>query len=469
MRAFMDKDFLLQSDTAKTLYHEHAAKMPIIDYHCHINPQEIMENVRFENITRAWLGGDHYKWRQMRTVGVSEEFITGNAPDREKFQKFCETMPLLIGNPIYHWSHLELRRYFDCDLVINGENAEAIWTLTGEKLKQDSFRARGIIAQSNVKAIGTTDDPVDDLEWHRALLEDPTNDVIVAPTMRPDKAINIDKPGFAAYIAKLADVSDVNIGTVEKLKAALLTRIALFDALGCRASDHGLGYVTYRRGDARMVEDIFQKGLAGEAVTEAEAEIFKTELMLFFGGEFARLGWVMQIHYGAQRNCNTAMLERLGPDTGFDAISTRDSGEAIVGFLDALAKTGRLPKTVLYSLNPNDNALLGTIIGCYQGDGVGKMQHGSAWWFNDTKRGMEEQMLMLASLGALGTFIGMLTDSRSFLSYPRHEYFRRILCNLIGDLVENGEYPWDKKALGALVEDISYRNAVRYFGFDLPL
>ena len=467
MQEFMGKDFLLQSETAKELYHNYAAKMPIIDYHCHINPREIMENTRFENITQAWLLGDHYKWRQMRTMGVPEAFVTGDAPEREKFQKFCEAMPALIGNPIHHWSHLELRRYFDCDLVINGENAQAIWDITAERFKQDSHSVRGLIAQSKVEAIGTTDDPIDSLEWHRALKDDPTNTVVVAPTLRPDKAINIDKPGFVEYIAKLADVSGVKIGNVTELKNALLTRIALFNELGCRASDHGLDYVACRRGDEKTVEAIFQKGLAGGAVTQDEAEIFKTELMVFFGREFCRLGWVMQLHYGAQRNCNTPMFNRLGPDTGFDAISVRDSGTAIVGFLDALAKEDALPRTVLYSLNPNDNAMLGSIIGCYQGDGVGKMQHGSAWWFNDTKRGMEDQMLTLASLGALGAFIGMLTDSRSFLSYTRHEYFRRILCNLLGDLVENGEYPRDMKVLGAMVEDISYRNTARYFGFEV--
>ncbi|MCL2201440.1 MAG: glucuronate isomerase, partial [Oscillospiraceae bacterium] len=380
-------------------------------------------------------------------------------------QKFCETMPHCIGNPVYHWAHLELQRYFDCKLVINGENAQEIWDITGHMLKQDSHRVRGLIEQSKVEAIATTDDPIDDLKWHRALRDDSVNSVVVVPTMRPDKAINIDKAGFAEYITKLSEISGIKISNVTDLKNALLKRIVLFSEMGCRASDHGLDYVIYRRGDEKTVEEIFQKGLIGDSITQTEAEMFKTELMLFFGREFSRLGWVMQLHYGAQRNCNTAMFKHLGPDTGFDAISVRDSGEALVGFLDALAQEGSLPKTVLYSLNPNDNALLGSIIGCYQGEGVGKMQHGSAWWFNDTKRGMEDQILTLASFGVLGAFVGMLTDSRSFLSYTRHEYFRRILCNLLGNLVEDGEYPKDMKFLGTMVEDISYRNTARYFGF----
>jgi len=465
MHEFMGKDFLLQNETAKTLYHKHGVNMPIIDYHCHIDPRQIMENKQFENITQAWLSGDHYKWRLMRTMGVAEDFVTGNATEREKFQKFCETMPHCIGNPVHHWTHLELRRYFNCKLVVNSENAQEIWDITSERLKQDSHRVRGLISQSKVEIIGTTDDPLDDLKWHRALRDDQTNSVSVVPTIRPDKAINIDKPGFAEYISKLADISGIKISKVEDLKNAMLTRIALFKEMGCRASDHGLDYVTYRRGDEKTVEEIFKKGLAGYSVTGSEAEIFKTEIMLFFGRELSKLGWVMQLHYGAQRNCNTAMFKRLGSDTGYDAISVRDSGEALVGFLDALAQEDALPKTIVYSLNPNDNAMLGSIIGCYQGGGVGKMQHGSAWWFNDTKRGMEDHMLTLAELGVLGVFVGMLTDSRSFLSYTRHEYFRRILCNLLGALVESGECPKDMKFLGTMVEDISYRNAARYFGF----
>jgi len=468
MQAFMDKDFLLRNETAKTLYHDCAAKMPIIDYHCHVNPAEIMQNRRFENITQAWLGGDHYKWRLMRAMGVDERYITGDAPDREKFQMFAQTLPKCIGNPVYHWAHLELRRFFGCDLVINGENAQQIWELTGKKLQENTFSVRGLISTSNVQAIGTTDDPLDDLRWHKDLQDDPTSKVIISPTIRPDKAINIDKPGFVGYIAKLGELTGKKIAALDDLKRALLERIAFFGEMGCRASDHGLDYVVYRPADEQAVAAIFQKGLAGDPVSEVEAEFFKTDLMLFFGREFARLGWVMQLHYGALRNNNAAMFDRLGPDTGFDAISTRECSRGVAGFLNALETEGMLPKTILYSLNPGDNAMLVSVMGCFQGAGVaGKIQHGSAWWFNDTKPGMEQQLINLANLGVLGTFVGMLTDSRSFLSYTRHEYFRRILCNLLGEMAEAGEYPMDIEALGEIVQDISYRNAARYFGYEV--
>ncbi|MCL2856394.1 MAG: glucuronate isomerase [Oscillospiraceae bacterium] len=468
MKPFMDKDFLLRGDTAKVLYHDYASQMPIIDYHCHINPAEIMENRRFDNITQAWLGGDHYKWRLMRAVGVEERYITGDAPDREKFQKFAETLPFCIGNPIHHWTHLELRRYFGCDLVINGDTAQQVWELTEKKLKDDALSVRGIIASSGVQAIGTTDDPLDDLRWHKALRDDPSNKAVVSPTFRPDKAINIDKPDFADYIAKLGALTGKGIKTVDDLKAALLQRINFFNEMGCRASDHGLDYVIFRPADERTVASIFRKGLEGAPITEAEAESFKTALMLFFGREFARLGWIMQLHYGALRGNNTAMLGRLGPDTGYDAISTRECSQAVAGFLNALEVDGKLPKTILYSLSPNDSAMLTTVMGCFQGAGaMGKIQHGSAWWFNDTKIGMEQQMLNLANTGVLGTFIGMLTDSRSFLSYTRHEYFRRILCNLLGDMVERGEHPADMKVLGEMAKNISYRNVARYFGYEV--
>jgi len=466
MRAFMDENFLLHTDTAKILYHEHGAKMPIIDYHCHINPAEIMENRQFENITQAWLGADHYKWRLIRAMGVEEQHVTGSATDREKFQKFAETLPKCIGSPIYHWTHLELKRYFGSDLVISGDTAQEIWDLTAAKLKNEALRVRGIIAQSNVQAIGTTDDPIDALPFHKALREDATNPLVVSPTMRPDKAINIHKAGFPAYIVQLAEAAGVQIETMDDLKHALLKRIDFFDSMGCKASDHGLDHVPYRLMGEAELEACFQKGLAGEAFTAEECEAFQTDLMLFFGRAFAERGWVMQLHYGVQRSCNDVMFDRLGPDTGFDAIGMRNCGREIVGFLNALERENALPKTILYSINSHDDAMLETIIGCFQGGGVrGKLQHGVPWWFNDTKHGMESQLVSLASLGVLGTFIGMLTDSRSFLSYTRHEYFRRILCNQIGLWVESGEYPRDLPVLGELVEDISYRNAARYFGY----
>jgi len=468
MRSFMNNDFLLLSDTARKLYHDYAAKMPIIDFHCHINPAEIMENRKFENITRAWLEGDHYKWRLIRTTGTHEHFITGNASDREKFQKFAEVLPKCIGNPVYHWAHLELKRYFDCNLVISGDTAQEIWELTEHKLKNDDMRVRGIIKKSGVQAIGTTDDPADNLDWHKQLREDKAHTIVVSPTIRPDKAINIDKIGFAEYIKRLADAAEMNIKTLDDLKAALLKRIDYFHKMGCKASDHGLDYVPYRLADEKELKNIFQKGVQGEIVTIDETEAYKTDLMLFFGRELARRGLVMQLHYGVHRNCNEAKFAALGPDTGYDAVGMRYCGTEIVRFLNTLEKDGLLPKTVLFSINPHDNAMLGTVIGCFQGSEIeGKIQHGVPWWFNDSKYEMENHLTTLASVGVLGTFIGMLTDSRSFLSYTRHEYFRRILCNQIGILVENGEYPNDMSTLAKLVEDISYRNAANYFGYEV--
>ncbi len=466
MKAFMDKDFLLQSKTAKTLYHKYAAKMPIIDYHCHIDPREIAEDRRFENITQVWLGGDHYKWRMIRSNGVPEEEITGDADDRTKFQRFAEAMPKAIGNPMYHWTHLELKTYFGYNGALNGDTAEEVWNLCNRKLKEDpSLSVRGIIRQSNVKVIGTTDDPSDTLEYHAAIAKEIT-DFKVVPSYRPDKAVNIYKAGFIDYIAKLGAANGVEIKTVEDVKKALSIAMDRFEALGCKASDHGLDYVMYRPASDEQVEAIFQKAMAGEAITMEEAEMYVTAIVLFCGREYARRGWVMQIHYCVQRNTNTKRFEALGPDVGCDCISAHECSEALTALLNAMDKDDLLPKTVLYSLNPSDNALLGSIIGCFQGTGAaGKIQHGSAWWFNDNKTGMQTQMTDLANLSLLGNFIGMLTDSRSFLSYTRHEYFRRILCNLIGGWVENGEYPNDMAALGAMVQGICYNNAKNYFGF----
>lgn len=465
MKAFMDENFLLTTETAQKLYHEHAAKMPIVDYHCHISPKEVYEDRHFDNITQVWLGGDHYKWRVMRSNGVDEYYITGGAPDREKFQKFAESLPRAIGNPMYHWCHLELKTYFGYDGVLNGDTAEEVWNLCNAKLAEPGMGVRGLIAQSNVAFIGTTDDPVDSLEWHKKIAEDDTMKTIVAPSFRPDKAVNIDKAGFAEYLAALGAVVGYPIDSVAALEKAMESRIDFFDEMGCRASDHGLDYVCYRPASDEEVEAIFQKGLKGGAVTVEEAEAYKTALMMFFGRQYAKRGWVMQWHYNCLRNTNSTMFKKLGPDTGFDVINTINCGNAIVGLLDALNVTGELPKTILYSLNPGDDAMLDTILGAFQGTEVaGKIQHGSAWWFNDNKTGMIAQMTSLGNLGLLGNFVGMLTDSRSFLSYTRHAYFRRILCELIGGWVENGEFPNDEKTLATLVEDICYNNAERYFG-----
>ena len=468
MKQFMDKDFLLSTDMAKTLYHDYAAKMPILDYHCHINPQEIAEDRKFDNITQVWLGGDHYKWRQMRSNGVEEKYITGDASDREKFQKWAETLEKLIGNPLYHWSHLELQKYFGYTGYLNGDTAEEVWNLCNEKLHQDSMTVRNIIKQSNVTLICTTDDPVDTLEWHEKIADDDSFDVQVLPAWRPDKAMNVEKPDFSAYMEKLSKVSGVQIKDFSSLKEALKVRMAYFADHKCCVSDHALEYVMYVPAQDAELDAIMAKGLSGQAVTKEEELKYKTAFMLFVAKEYNHMNWTMQIHYGCKRDNNAYMFQKLGADTGFDCINNYAPSAQMADFLNALSATNEIPKTILYSLNPNDNASIGTILGCFQSEGIaGKIQQGSAWWFNDHKIGMTEQISSLANLGCLGNFIGMLTDSRSFLSYTRHDYFRRIMCNLIGGWVENGEYPADMKALKNIIEGISYNNAVNYFGFNL--
>lgn len=466
MKQFMDENFLLSTPTAQELFHEYADKMPVLDYHCHINPEEIAKDRKFDNITQVWLGGDHYKWRQMRSNGVDEKYITGDASDREKFQKWAETLEKAIGNPLYHWSHLELQRYFGYKGALNGETAEEVWNLCNAKLQEDSMSVRNIIRQSDVRLICTTDDPADSLEWHKVLAADESFDVRVLPAWRPDKAMNIEKPDYTEYLEKLSKAADMEIKTFADLKATLVKRMEFFDSMGCKASDHALEYVMYQPASDEEIEKIFARRLAGEKVSRQEELQFKTAFMLAVGKEYSRLGWAMQLHYGCKRDNNVFRYEQLGPDTGYDCIDNYAPSAQMADFLNALNATDELPKTILYSLNPNDNASIGTILGCFQDDTcIGKIQQGSAWWFNDHKAGMTEQMTSLANLGLLGNFIGMLTDSRSFLSYTRHEYFRRILCELIGGWVENGEYPADMKVLGKMVQDISYNNAYRYFGF----
>ncbi|MBR0154348.1 MAG: glucuronate isomerase [Lachnospiraceae bacterium] len=468
MKKFMGKNFLLESETAKHLFHDYAENMPILDYHCHISPKEIAEDRRFDNITQVWLGGDHYKWRIMRANGVDERYITGDAPDREKFQKWAETLELAIGNPLYHWSHLELQRYFGYEGVLNGETAEEVWNLCNEKLAQPSMSARNIIRQSGVTLLCTTDDPVDSLEWHEAIKADESFEVQVLPAWRPDKAVNIEKPTFAEYLAKLSEVSGVAIEGLEDLKKALCARLRFFADHGCLVSDHGIEYVYYQPADDETVDAILRRRLSGGEVSEQECLQYKTALLLWLGQQYADLGWAMQLHYGCKRDNNGFMFPKLGPDTGYDCVNNYAPSAQMADFLNALSQTGKMPKTILYSLNPQDNVNIQTIMGCFQeGPVVGKLQHGSAWWFNDHKTGMIEQMTTLANEGVLGNFIGMLTDSRSFLSYTRHEYFRRIMCNLIAGWVENGEYPCDERVLEKIVKGICYNNAVRYFGFDL--
>ncbi len=465
MKAFMDEKFLLKSETAEKLF-EMGKDLPIIDYHCHINPKEIYEDHIFSDITEAWLGGDHYKWRLIRSNGVPEEEITGSADNRTKFQRFAEALPKAIGNPMYHWTHLELKRYFGYDGVLNADTAEEVWNLCNAKLKEKGMSVRGLIEKSNVEVIGTTDDPADTLEWHKKLKEDETFKTKVVPSFRPDKAVNIEKAGFVEYIKHFEEVCGVTLSSVADLKAAMKTRLDLFEEMGCKAADHGLDYVVYNEATDDEVTKIFKKAMSGKAVSQEEMEKYKTNLLIFFAEEYTRRGWAMQIHYGTMRNINESVFRLKGPDMGFDVISTRGCCEAIAGLLNAFYENAAMPRVILYSLNPGDNELLDTIIGSFQGPEVaGKIQHGSAWWFNDTKTGMEAQLTSLANLSILGNFVGMLTDSRSFLSYTRHEYFRRIFCNVLGEWIENGEYPYDEKSLREIVEGVCYKNAKRYFGF----
>ncbi len=460
---FLTEDFLLHNPTAVTLYHEYAAKMPIYDYHCHIDPKDIWEDRRFENITQVWLGGDHYKWRIMRSNGVSEEYITGSAPDREKFQKFAEALPRCIGNPMYHWCHLELKNYFGYTGVLNGDTAQEVWELARRKLAEPEFSARGLILRSNVAMVGTTDDPCSDLAYHKLIAESGFS-AKVCPSFRPDPALNLHKAGFSDYIAKLGEASGVEIRTAADVARALTQRIDYFNANGCHAADHGLDYVMYREASAQQVEAAFQKALAGEVLTREEIEGYQTYLLLHCGREYARCGWVMQLHFSCMRNPNSRAFAALGADTGFDCMAVTDSCAALYALMDAWEREGKLPKTILYSLNPADDQWIDTLLGAFQSDEIpGKIQHGSAWWFNDNKTGMTDQLTSLGNLGVLGNFIGMLTDSRSLLSYARHEYFRRILCNLFGTWVEKGEYPADMAFLGSLVQDICANNAKRYF------
>ena len=457
MKAFLDKDFLLSTETARHLYHDFAAHMPIIDYHCHLDPKEIYEDRRFENITQVWLGGDHYKWRLMRSAGVEERYITGDASDREKFQKWAETIGLAIGNPLHHWSHLELKNYFGYEGALNGDTAEEVWQLCNEKLR--TMSARSLIVDSNVKALCTTDDPADSLEWHQKIAADASFDVKVLPSFRPDKALGIEKAEYLDYLKRLGEIE-----SFAQLCDALLARLDFFCSLGCRVSDHGVDAVPFAPASKEEVEAIFRRRLAGQMPSALEEKQFKTALLLVLGRAYARKGLVMQIHFGVIRDNAKRVFRALGPDAGIDSIGDQASIRSLAAFLNALDETDELPKTILYSLNPNDNAAIETVMGAFQnGSAVGKVQHGSAWWFNDHKQGMTEQMTSLANEGFLAGFVGMLTDSRSFLSYARHEYFRRILCELLGSWVENGEYPNDDKALKTIVQGICVKNAERYF------
>ncbi len=468
MKKFMDKDFLLKTGTAKKLYHDHAAKMPIYDYHCHLPPQDIAEDKQYENLGEIWLGGDHYKWRAMRTNGVNEEFCSGSASWRDKFQKWAETVPQTIRNPLYHWTHLELQRYFGIDTLLSPATADAIYDECTAKLRTPEYSARNLMRKMNVKVVCTTDDPTDSLEYHKQIAADGF-EVKVLPTFRPDKAANLSDPvAYQNYIHALSTVSGIEIRDFESLVDAIDKRHDYFHSVGCRLSDHGLDYVPVADATGTELNDIFHKAMKGKHVSQHEADAFLLAFLQEVGMMNHQRGWAQQFHVGAFRNNSSRLYKALGPDTGFDSIADYQQGPGLVKLLDRLDSSNQLAKSILYNLNPADNELMATMIGNYQdGSFPGKMQFGSGWWFLDQKDGMEKQMNALSALGLLSRFVGMLTDSRSFLSYPRHEYFRRILCNLLGNDVENGEIPPDMELLGQMVENICYNNAVDYFDVEV--
>ena len=466
MREFMDRDFLLSTETAQWLYHDVAEQLPIIDYHCHINPQEIAEDRTFDSISEVWLRGDHYKWRTMRANGAAEDTVTGDAPPEEKFRAFAAVMPSLIGNPLYHWSHLELQRAFGITEPLTPESADRIYAQCNEQLR--GYSARQLMEKFDVKAICTTDDPVDDLRWHDQIAADETFSIRVLPAFRPDKAVNIEKTGFADYIATLADTVGRELTSAEDVASALCERIDYFAEHGCLCADHGLDYCMYAEPDSKAADEAFSEAMRGKRPSQEKADAYKTLVTIACAKKYAEKNWVMQIHFGCLRDNNKPQFALLGPDTGYDAVNSRSGVENLSPLLNAFAENGGLPKMILYSLNPADNTAIATIMACFQGGGVaGKIQQGSAWWFNDNRPGMRQQLTDLAANGVLGRFVGMLTDSRSFLSYTRHEYFRRVLCELIGEWVESGQYPNDRAQLTRLVTDLCYNNTNDYFGFGL--
>ncbi len=472
MKKFMDKNFLLETKTAQKLYAS-CKDEPIWDFHCHLIPKEIADNKKFPTLAEIWLGsngyGDHYKWRQMRTYGIDEKYITGNADPYEKFMKWAETVEHLIGNPLYHWTHLELQRYFGIYEPLTVESAPAIWEKANAMLQSDDMSVKGIFKRFNVYAVGTTDDPADTLEYHKAIADGTAAigkiDTKVRPSYRPDKALNIDKPTFAPYIQKLAGAAGMTISNSDDVLTALEKRLDFFISLGCRASDHALEYPPYKIASDSEIDAAFKKAMAGQQVTKDEADAWRTKILLGLGKMYNKKDIVMQWHMNAIRDNNKAMFAKLGPDTGFDGSHDNEMTKNLAAMLSLIEENGGIPKTVLYTLNPKDYYPIGTVMGCFQGGGIkGRIQLGSAWWFCDHKDGMEQQLKVLGDLGMIPAFVGMLTDSRSFLSYPRHEYFRRILCNLIGNWVENGEVPNDMGKLSQIVQDISFNNALNYFG-----
>ena len=466
MNKFMDKDFLLDTDMAKKLYHEYAEDMPICDYHCHLSPKEIYENQPPENISQLWLSGDHYKWRAMRSCGVEEKYCTGDATPREKFEKFAYTLQYCIGNPLYHWAHIELQRYFGIDTPLNAKTADEIYDRANKAIAEEDFRPQSLIMRSNVKIVCTTDDPVDDLKYHKLLKDVDGFDCKVLPSFRPDKALNAHLDGFADYIKILGDAAGVEIKSYKDVIKALLTRADYFNEVGCKVSDQAFDYPPYSPADDSDIEAVFQKAMNGEKITMQECDKYRTPVLLALGKKYKQLGWAMEIHIGAMRNNNTLMFEKLGADTGFDSVGDYEVAAPLSRFLDALNKEDNLPKTILFNLNDKDNTVLGTMLGNFQSaDAESKIQFGPAWWFLDTMDGMINQMKTLGNLGVLGKFVGMETDSRSFTSYGRHEYFRRIMCSLIGRWVEDGWYACDMDILKEIVCGICYNNAIKYFNF----
>ncbi len=466
MEEFMGKDFLLKSNTARHLFHDICENMPICDYHCHLSPKEIYENKPIDNIATLWLGGDHYKWRLMRSFGIEEKYCTGNAPGKEKFKKYALALSHAPGNPLYHWSHLELQRYFGITTPLSEKTADEIYAETYAKMAAGGFTPRELIEKSNVKYICTTDDPADSLEYHRQLGVE-ILPFTVLPTFRPDKALNIEREGFREYIETLAAAAGMEINTASDVIGALYQRADYFNSLGCRVSDHSLSAVPFRRAPADTVNSIFASAMRGEKIGPEDAEIYKTALFLALGKKYAELNWVMEVHIGALRDNNTKMYNILGADAGFDSVGDPQIAVKLSALLDALCQRDSLPQTVLFNLNAKDNGVLASMLGNFQEGGVpSKIQLGPAWWFLDTRDGMRDQLKTLANYGVLGKFIGMETDSRSFTSYTRHEYFRRILCDLIGTWVEEGMFPADEELLGEMLRGICYNNAVEYFGFE---
>ena len=468
MKKFMDENFLLKTKTAQRLYHEYAEGMPVIDYHCHLSPQEIAHDVQFESLSQVWLYGDHYKWRAMRANGVAEEYITGNKSDWEKFQKWAETVPYTLRNPLYHWTHLELQRYFDIDTILNGDTAKKIYDLATAKLQTPAYSVRNLLRKMNVKLVCTTDDPVDSLSWHQQLKDD-AFEIPILPAFRPDNAMNVSSADrFNDYIKRLEAAANISISSFDEFLVALQSRHDFFASMGCVVSDHGLEELFAEDFTVSEINAIFNTLRAGNELNNAEQLQFKSAMLIHFAEWDCEKGWVQQFHLGALRSTNSRMLQTLGPDTGWDSIGDFPQGKAMAKFFDKLDSNNKLAKTIIYNLNPGDNEIMATMIGNYNdGSSAGKMQLGSAWWFLDQKDGMTKQINAISNMGLLSRFIGMLTDSRSFLSFPRHEYFRRILCDLFGDEIENGELPNDLAWVGKIIQDICFNNAKNYFNWQL--